>query len=141
MSTYLTVELRQRLLETDDRRCAYCQTTQFNSGYPMVVDHIIPRSKGGQTESENLCFACHRCNEFKRSTMAMEDPLTGETVRLFHPRQQRWTDHFTWDVTGTRIIGLTAAGRVTVIALRMNNEVIVDARQNWVSVGWHPPDM
>ncbi len=73
--------------------------------------------------------------------MAMEDPLTGETVRLFHPRQQRWTDHFTWDVTGTRIIGLTAAGRVTVIALRMNNEVIIDARQNWVSVGWHPPDM
>jgi hypothetical protein len=83
MSTYLPAELRQRLIETDDRRCAYCQTTQFNSGSPMVVDHIIPRSNGGKTESENLCFACHRCNEFKHATLAMEDPLTGATVDSF----------------------------------------------------------
>ena len=31
-------------------------------------------------------------------------------------------------------------GRVKVLALNMNNEVILDARRNWVSVGWHPPD-
>jgi HNH endonuclease len=107
----------------------------------MVVDHSMPRNREAKTEFENLCFACHRCNKFKGATIAMEDPLTGESVRLFHPRQQRWTDHFSWDVTGTRIIGLTAAGRVTVIALKMNNKVIIDARQNRVSVGWHSPDM
>jgi hypothetical protein len=140
MSIYLSEELRQQLLEADDHRCAYCQTTQANSGYPMVVDHILPGSKGGKTEFENLCFACHRCNEFKGSTTHLEDPLTGEMTALFHPRQQAWSDHFRWEVTGIRLVGLTAMGRVTVIALNMNNAVIIDARRNWVRVGWHPPD-
>ena len=140
MSTYLPVELRQQLQEADDHRCAYCQTTQTNSGYPMVVDHILPRSKGGQTEFLNLCFACHRCNEFKRSTTQLEDPLSGEITALFHPRRQTWADHFMWDATGIRIVGITAVSRVTLIALNMNNEVILDARRNWVRVGWHPPD-
>jgi hypothetical protein len=140
MSAYLSAELRQQLLEADDCRCAYCQTTESNSGHLMVVDHIRPRSKGGEIEFDNLCLACHRCNEFKRSTTDLEDPLTDEVTPFFHPRRHAWSDHFAWDATGIRIIGLTAIGRVTVIALNMNNEVIVDARRNWVSVGWHPPD-
>jgi hypothetical protein len=140
MSIYLAAELRQQLQEADDQRCAYCQTTQANSGYPMVVDHVVPGSKGGNTEFDNLCFACHRCNEFKGATTALEDPLSGETTPLFHPRRQTWPEHFTWDAAGIRIVGVTAVGRVTVIALNMNNEVILDARRNWVSVGWHPPD-
>ena len=139
MSTYLAAELRQQLLEVDDQRCAYCQTTQANSGSPMIVDHVVPGSKGGNTEFDNLCFACHRCNEFKGATTALEDPLSGEMTPLFHPRRQVWPEHFTWDATGIRIIGVTAVGRVTVITLNMNNEVILDARRNWVSVGWHPP--
>jgi hypothetical protein len=140
MSAYLTTELRQQLIAADDHRCAYCQTTQANSGYPMVVDHVIPRSKEGETEFDNLCFACHRCNEFKGSTTVLVDPLSGEMAPLFHPRRHVWAEHFVWDVTSIRIVSLTAIGRVTVIALNMNNEVILDARRNWVSVGWHPPD-
>jgi len=139
MSAYLTAELRQQLLAVDEQRCAYCQTTQTNSGYPMIVDHIIPTSKGGKTEFANLCFACYRCNEFKGSATVLEDPLSNEMTSLFHPRRQTWSEHFTWDVTGVRIVGLTAVGRVTVIVLNMNNEVIMDARRQWVSVGWHPP--
>lgn len=139
MSAYLPVALRQQLLDADDHRCAYCHTTQANSGYPMVVDHIIPRSRGGETEFNNICFACHRCNEFKGSTRYFEDPLGGERTPLFHPRQQVWTNHMRWDETGIRMVGETAVGRVTLIALNMNNEVILDARRNWVRVGWHPP--
>jgi 5-methylcytosine-specific restriction endonuclease McrA len=47
MSTYLPAEWRQQLVEADDRRCAYCQTTEVNTGQPMVVDHIIPEAQGG----------------------------------------------------------------------------------------------
>lgn len=138
MSTYLPVELRQQLLAVGDHRCAYCQTAQSNSGYPMVTDHIIPRKKGGSTEFDNLCFACHRCNEFKGATMVMEDPLTNEISPLYHPRRQQWVDHFAWDAAAIQIVGLTAIGRVTVIALKLNNDVIVNARQNWVNAGLHP---
>lgn len=69
----------------------------------------------------------------------MRDPLTGDGVSLFHPRQHQWSDHFIWDAAGIRLLGLTAIGRATIIALNINNEVIIDARRRWVSVGWHPP--
>jgi hypothetical protein len=139
MSVYLANELREQLLDADDHRCAYCQTTQANSGYPMVVDHITPRSKGGLTLFMNLCFACYRCNLFKNDRTEGDDPLTGEMTTLFDPRRQRWTDHFAWSNDGVQVMGITPVGRVTVIALNMNNDAIVDARRNWVRVGWHPP--
>lgn len=137
--SYLPLDLRDRLLEADNRQCAYCQTTEANTGQPMTVDHIIPQAQGGETIFENLCFACRRCNEFKGSSTTAQDPLTGESVSLFHPRQQNWVDHFQWDASGAMIVGLSATGRATIVALNMNNLVIVDARRRWVSVGWHPP--
>jgi hypothetical protein len=106
----------------------------------MTIDHIVPEAQGGPTTFDNLCFACRRCNEFKGSATTARDPLTGQIVPLFNPRTQTWGDHFTWDASGIRLIGLTAIGRATIIALKMNNEVIVDTRRRWVSVGWHPTE-
>ncbi|WP_034422530.1 HNH endonuclease [Candidatus Entotheonella palauensis] len=141
MSTYLSEILRQQLVETDDHRCAYCQTTQANTGQPMVVDHIVPETQGGRTEFDNLCFACRRCNEFKGATTRTHDPLTDELTPLYHPRQHSWADHFSWDGSGIQLLGLTAIGRSTIVALNINNEVAVAARRRWVSVGWHPPEL
>jgi hypothetical protein len=139
MSVYLPQELRQQLEEADDHRCAYCQTLQANSGQRMVPDHIAPKSIGGETVFANLCFSCRLCNEFKGSSTTGIDPLTSQTMPLFHPRQQIWSDHFAWDESGIRIIGLTAVGRATLVRLQMNNEVIIPARRKWVSAGWHSP--
>jgi hypothetical protein len=139
MSVYLSVELRRQLEAADDHCCAYCQTGQFNSGQRMVPDHVVPESKGGITEYENLCFACRLCNEFKGSRVTGIDPATGQTVTLYHPRQQAWAEHFVWEDSGTRILGITAVGRATVVTLQMNHVIIVAARQRWVSAGWHPP--
>ncbi|MGE0086814.1 MAG: HNH endonuclease [Desulfococcaceae bacterium] len=86
----------------------------------MTVDHVIPESCGGLTEFENLCFCCRRCNEFKGSKTAAQDPITGEVVSLYHPRKQKWQNHFAWDESGSLIIGITAAGRATAVALNMN---------------------
>jgi hypothetical protein len=127
------------LEEADDHRCAYCQTLQANSGQRMVPDHIAPKSIGGETVFANLCFSCRLCNEFKGSFTTGIDPLTSQTMPLFHPRQQIWSDHFAWDESGIRIIGLTAVGRATLVRLQMNNEVIIPARRKWVSAGWHSP--
>jgi 5-methylcytosine-specific restriction endonuclease McrA len=105
----------------------------------MSVDHILPRSQGGVTLYKNLCFAYRRCNEFKGSQTTTIDPLSGESVPLFHPRQDSWNEHFIWDESGVLIVGSTAIGRATILALNMNNPLIVAARHRWVSVGWHPP--
>jgi len=131
--------LRQRVRRADRERCAYCLTSEANSGIPLTVDHIWPLSRGGQTIFENLCLACRICNEFKTDRTDAEDPLTGDTYPLFNPRTQNWADHFTWSADGTHVEGLTAIGRATVVALRMNEAVIVGARRRWVVSGWHPP--
>jgi len=49
-------------------------------------------------------------------------------------------DHIQWSNNASHIEGLTAIGRATVIALRMNNPVIVATRKRWFSIGWHPPE-
>ena len=138
MAIYLPTALRQRLIEADDHRCAYCQTAQSHSGNPMVVDHIWPRSKGGDTSFENLCFSCYRCNLFKGSRVKAVDPLSGEIIPLFHPRTDRWDDHFRWDDASLHLLGRTPVGRATIAALHINNPIIIDARRNWVRLGWRP---
>ncbi len=108
-------------------------------GMPMTVDHIIPQAAGGLSVEENLWLACRRCNEFKGVQTHAKEPQTGEWVALFNPRHQIWTEHFTWSANGTEILGQTACGRATVMAVQMNNSDIVVARRLWVSAGWWPP--
>ncbi|MEB3279401.1 MAG: HNH endonuclease [Lyngbya sp.] len=139
MSAYIPKNLRSQIEQSDHCRCCYCQTSEANSGIPMTYDHILPRSKGGETIFDNVCLACRTCNEFKSDITEAIDPLTGETVSLFNPRIQQWSEHFQWSYDGIRVEGLTSRGRATIIALRMNNPVIIVARRRWVINGWHPP--
>ena len=51
---------RQNLYGRDKRRCQYC-------GFPfqhkeLTYDHVIPRSRGGQTEWTNVVTCCTACN-------------------------------------------------------------------------------
>jgi hypothetical protein len=47
--SYLSTDLRDRLLEADNCHCAYCYTTEANTGQQMTVDHIKPQAQGGET--------------------------------------------------------------------------------------------
>jgi hypothetical protein len=109
-------------------------------GMPLVIDHILPRSLRGSDEPENLAAACYRCNEFKQAKTHDLDPATGDLEPLFHPRQQNWSKHFQWVNGGTHITGLTPTGRATVVALRLNNEYVVESRALWIAREWHPPN-
>ena len=60
-------------------------------------------------------------------------------IAVFNPRTQRWDDHFNWSNDGVQIIGITPVGRATVEALKLNNQLAVEVRRNWVLAGWHPP--
>lgn len=139
MPAYIPVDLRSEIEQGDRGRCCYCLTQEINSGIALSFDHILPQSRGGTTSFENVCLACRSCNEFKSDQTEAVDPLTGETVPLFQPRQQVWDEHFAWSADGTRVEGTTAFGRATVLALQLNHATIVVARRRWVSSGWHPP--
>jgi len=121
-------------------RCGYCLSSEILLGMPMEIEHLLPVMAGGLSIEENLWLSCRRCNEFKGTQIEAVDPDTLESVALFNPRQQNWNDHFRWSEDGTEIIGLTPTGRATVIALNLNNFIIIATRRRWVSVSWFPPD-
>lgn len=55
-------------------------------------------------------------------------------------RTQVWSEHFAWTDDGLRIVGKTAVGRATVIALRLSDDPdAILVRSYWVLAGWHPP--
>ncbi len=131
--------LRQQVMQRAEFRCEYCKTSVRITGTPLVVEHVYPRSLGGSDSADNLAAACYRCNEFKGARIQTIDPESGQLVSLFHPRTQVWMEHFAWANGGVYVVGLTGMGRATVMALRMNNENVVNARALWVLSGWHPP--
>jgi hypothetical protein len=60
-------------------------------------------------------------------------------VPLFHPRRDRWGDHFAWNADFTRIVGLTPTGRATVEKLQLNRVGVVNLRRVMLIAGLHPP--
>ena len=131
--------VRSRVRAEANDQCGYCRSLQKYVLGVLEIDHIIPKAAGGSDEEENLWLACRLCNAYKRIQTHAKDPLTNRNVQLFNPRHQQWSRHFTWTDGSTHISGLTAIGRATVLALRLNNPYSVTVRQAWVSAGWHPP--
>lgn len=138
-STKVPADVRQRVREAARNRCGYCLSPQRYVMSTLEIEHIIPRAQGGSDDESNLWLSCSLCNRYKGDQTTGVDPVSGITVALFNPRTQVWAEHFRWSVDGTRIIGRTPVGRATVEALRLNNEVAVEVRRNWVLAGWHPP--
>lgn len=131
--------LRRQVIQESNHRCEYCKTPSRVVGMPLVIEHILPKALEGQDNRENLAASCYRCNEFKGARSEAIDPETRQLVSLFNPRTQNWSEKFVWGNGGTHIIGITLIGRATVIALRLNNENVVEARAIWIEFGWHPP--
>jgi hypothetical protein len=134
-----TYAVRQRVHAEASYRCSYCLTQQDVIGMELHIDHITPESAGGKSDPQNLWLACSECNLHKGAQTHSLDPESGERVSLFHPRLQRWDEHFRWSEDGTEILGTSPTGRATVLALRLNQPFMVRARRRWVMVGWHPP--
>lgn len=135
----ISTRLRNRVAARANHRCEYCLTSQRVTGAQMHVEHIVPIAHGGTSHEDNLCLACAWCNSFKATAIRAVDPISRRKVGLFNPRTDIWGEHFYWSDDSALIIGLSAKGRATISALRMNNEFIVPARRQWVIAGWHPP--
>jgi 5-methylcytosine-specific restriction endonuclease McrA len=57
---------RRTVFERDGHRCAYC------SCRAETIDHVIPRSRGGAHEWNNVVAACSRCNHRKADRLLSE---------------------------------------------------------------------
>lgn len=61
---------RRALFARDDHRCQYC------GGFADSLDHVVPRSRGGQHTWENVAAACRPCNLRKRDRTPAEAAMT-----------------------------------------------------------------
>ncbi|MFZ4476910.1 MAG: HNH endonuclease [Saprospiraceae bacterium] len=130
---------RTVVFENAMRTCEYCKISEEYSVQPFVVDHIIPISKGGTDSLENLACACGGCNSYKHMYTVGIDLTEGVTTRLFHPRNDKWSEHFAWNPDFSLIIGVTAIGRATIETLRINRLGLINIRKLLITAGQFPP--
>ena len=126
-------DLERRVRRRARGICEYCRLPEAFDPWPSQIDHILAEQHRGQARLNNLALACARCNRNKGPNIAGFDKHTREIVRLYHPRRDRWADHFRW--RGPRLIGLTAVGRVTIHVLAINHLDAVKVRRVLISEG------
>jgi len=119
--------------------CEYCRSREQFSADPFSVEHVAPRAGGGSNDSENLAYCCQGCNNRKYKNVDAIDPVTGERVPLFHPRRDRWSDHFAWNEDYSLIVAVTPTGRCTLALLQLNRPGLVGLRRVLRRAGEHPP--
>jgi 5-methylcytosine-specific restriction endonuclease McrA len=74
-----TTMSRRAVFARDEHRCQYC------GGHADSIDHVLPRSRGGEHHWENVAAACRPCNLRKRDRTPEEAGM--RLVR--HPRAPR----------------------------------------------------
>src|SRR5439155_8376926 len=97
MPERLDGRMRRFVAERAGFRCEYCLTPAGLAPAPYSAEHILPRSKGGAHIRENLAFSCQGCNGHKAAKTTVIDPVTRKTIPLFHPLNQKWLEHFSWN--------------------------------------------
>jgi 5-methylcytosine-specific restriction endonuclease McrA len=66
---------RRAVFARDSWTCQYCGTTSH-----LTVDHVIPRSRGGASDWENIVTSCAPCNRRKGNRTPVETGM--------HPRRK-----------------------------------------------------
>lgn len=127
--TYISASLLRLVSDRAKNCCEYCLIPEILVLASHQVDHVIAEKHGGETIEKNLALSCSLCNQAKGSDIASIDPETGDTVRLYNPRQDIWQEHFYLDSESGVIQPLSAIGRVTVTLLRMNRLGSLPSRQ------------
>lgn len=74
---------RRAVFARDGSRCQYCAAPAES------IDHVVPRSKGGQHVWENVVAACRPCNTRKRDRLLSETTMTLRR-RPTVPRELSW---------------------------------------------------
>lgn len=74
---------RRSVFVRDHHRCQYCGATAEN------IDHVVPRSRGGEHVWENVVASCRPCNAIKEDRLLFETHLSLRRPP-FAPRETIW---------------------------------------------------
>ncbi len=123
-----TARQKQRVYDRARGVCEYCLSPANHSSDYFSIEHIHPRILGGTNQISNLALSCQGCNSHKFTHTTAIDPMNGTLAPLFHPRRDRWAEHFVWNEDFTRVIGRTPTGRATTEHLHLNREGLINQR-------------
>jgi 5-methylcytosine-specific restriction endonuclease McrA len=138
MSESIPAKLARLVVARANETCEYCKLPQWSQEATFHIDHIQPRADGGETTDANLALARVSCSLKKSARILALDPKTKKLVQLFHPREDKWSEHFRW-TENWRLVGRTAIGRAAIEALGMNRPALVRIRCIWAAVDeFHP---
>lgn len=129
--------MNPRYVSVADRaghRCEYCLAPEAAFNLIFEVEHIIPPGRGGTSDMANLALACRACNLFKSDRIEGFDSSGTVLVRLFHPRSDRWNDHF-FVAADAMIEGRSEIGKATIQLLQINAVIQIAARRLWLRMG------
>ena len=129
-TTYVSVALRKQAYERANGYCEYCQIPEIATFTVHETERIIAEKHGGLTIEENLALACTICNKYKGSNLASIDPETDNIVGLYHPRKNRWSEHF--QLQAAEFTHLTTKGLVTIRLLQLNRRERVTEGQIFI---------
>jgi hypothetical protein len=135
----IPAKVRRLVIERAHQCCEYCVSQEKFATQSFSIEHIDPRSQGGNNLPDNLAFACQGCNGHKFTKTKAIDPLTKQTSALYNPRKDSWHEHFCWNEDYTLILGITATGRATIETLKINRSSVLNLRQALYALGSHPP--
>ncbi len=104
---------RHAVFARDEHRCQYCDRRLPSA--QLSLDHVVPRSRGGETSWENVVCACLKCNVTKGGRTPQEarmqlgrmpfrpsrSPLL--LVKLTNPKYESWR---TWLEAATHEVGV-----------------------------------
>jgi hypothetical protein len=138
MSSYVPASLRRLVAARSDGVCEYCLIADEDTFFGCQIEHIISEKHRGATVEENLAHACAFCNSHKGTDIASISTRTGQLVRLFNPRTDRWATHFKIGSDGVTIEPLTDVGEATARLLELNHPDRLLERQALLKVGRYP---
>ena len=136
MHADVSARLRQQVAERAYHVCEYCLIHEHDTLWGCEVDHIISRKHGGASDGSNLAWACAVCNGYKGSDVATIVGQPPQLSRLFHPRQDRWSDCF--QLTAVVIDPLNQTGAATGKLLRINEPNRLLERSELLQIGRYP---
>lgn len=73
---------KRNVLLRDNFTCAYCGTKSTSK---MSMDHVVPKSKGGKTNFENIVTCCIPCNNKKDNRSCREANMFPRFVKPYEP--------------------------------------------------------
>ncbi|MDP6505760.1 MAG: HNH endonuclease, partial [Planctomycetota bacterium] len=108
--------------------CGYCGVSETDTGGELTVDHYEPRSAGGGESSQNLIYACFKCNQFKSAFLPTPEDLANGR-RVLHPLQDDFSDHLRETPATGELESLTETGRFHIALLHLNRPSLIAHRK------------